>query len=142
MQVQSTVCLDLVPAIYESKLSLVAGTTSKRTSEMCYTFQKEKKTPNLWSRKKGEAQKMTIRTRILANTDYYNLRTLRTNRTEWGKVKSIKSNESVEMTTEHTNHTEVSLSQGRPVVISALTTGRIPQTPCPIKTTNWTNQHE
>ena len=53
---RSTVCLELVSAIYESELSLVADTNSKRTSVMCYTFQKEKKTSNFWRLKKPAAE--------------------------------------------------------------------------------------
>ncbi len=40
-------CIELVPVFYENKFSQLTGTNSMRTSAMCYTFQKEKKTPNL-----------------------------------------------------------------------------------------------
>ena len=32
--------------------------TYQRTARPCYTFQKEKKTPNLWSRKKATPEKV------------------------------------------------------------------------------------
>ena len=43
-------CLDLVYAICKNKLSHLPYPNSKRTSMMCYTFQREKDS-NPWSRK-------------------------------------------------------------------------------------------
>ena len=42
---RSTRCLDLVQGIYESELSYLSCTKPKRTSAMCYAFQKRKSPP-------------------------------------------------------------------------------------------------
>ena len=60
VQVRSTVCLDFVPAIYESELSLVAGTNSKRTSVDVQHLPKRKKS---FGQKKADARK-AIRARL------------------------------------------------------------------------------
>ena len=54
---RSTRCLDLVHAICESELSHLSYPNSKRTARPCYTFQKEKKTPIYWSRKRLKPEK-------------------------------------------------------------------------------------
>ena len=73
-------CFVLLSATCESQLSHLSDTNTKRTSRMCYTFQREKVLP--WRKKKGKARKN-------CSTKHKPERLTRTQAGAWAPVKHV-----------------------------------------------------